>query len=91
MLFSWWITILLTVLPPLLRFLLNLIDRDKKLGLKDSTKMNKILWYMDQISNIANQVGCVQGGITDMEDFSSNKEEHPIGHVSQEADGYVGD
>lgn len=61
-----WITILTILLPllaQLLKHLLQLKGEGRSLHPSQSGKVDRVLWYCDQITQVAPTVGCVKGGI----------------------------
>ncbi len=57
------ISLLLSLLPQLLKWLLGLEQKGKKLSGKQLEQVNHIAWYTSQIGRTSTQVGCVSGGV----------------------------
>lgn len=64
-----WLKLLLTVLPLLLKWLTKQNAEGRQLDERQAEKLNKALWYMNEIQPQAVRAGCVQGGTPDR-DFS---------------------
>ena len=61
---SIWITILMSVLPAVLKWVIDLIASGKRLSISDAKKLNNALWYMDRLNMYAPKIGCMMGGVT---------------------------
>ena len=61
---SIWISILLTLLPKLLEWLMKLFKDRKRIPANQLEKLNHIVYFTAQISAVAPKVGCTVGGIS---------------------------
>ena len=58
-----WLTILLTLLPKLLEFLLDLLKKKQNVPARYLARMDNVVWYADQIRSTAAKTGCATGGV----------------------------
>ncbi len=59
---SIWLTILLTLLPKLLEYLLDLLKKKQNVPSRYLKSVNNVVWYADQIRSTALKTGCTAGG-----------------------------
>ncbi len=56
------LTILISLLPTLLKLLLDLIGRKGRVSGRQLEQLNRVTWYADQIATAAPKVGAMKGG-----------------------------